>query len=59
MKKTLFKNKHMMDIKIELFCQSIKEILTKIKDRCGTKEKKKRKDEDVMTLEEELMTVLQ
>jgi hypothetical protein len=42
MKETLFKNKHMMDIKIELFCQSVKEILIKIKDRCGSKEKKKR-----------------
>ena len=54
-----FKNKQMTDTEIEIYCQGVDEILTRIKDRCGNKERKKRKDEDVMPSEEELMTVLQ
>jgi hypothetical protein len=38
-----FKNKQMTDTEIEIFCQSVDEVLTKIKDRCGAKEKKKQK----------------
>jgi hypothetical protein len=38
-----FKNKQMTDTEIEIFCQSVDEILTKIKDRFSDREKKKEK----------------
>jgi hypothetical protein len=38
-----FKNKQMTDTEIEIYCQGVDEVLTKIKDRCDAKEKKKKK----------------
>ena len=41
-----FKNKQMSDAEIEIYCQGVDEVLTKIKDRCGAKEKRKEITED-------------
>ena len=38
-----FKNKQMTDTEIEIYCQGVDEVLTKIKNRCDAKEKKKKK----------------
>ncbi len=56
--KNLLKNKHMTDTEIEIYCQSVDELLIKIKDRCDVKGNKKKKEEDVMTLEEEQLTAV-
>jgi hypothetical protein len=54
-----FKDRLITDTEIETYCQGVDEILTKINNRCSPKKKKKRKDEDAMTLDEELMSALQ
>jgi hypothetical protein len=38
-----FKNKNLLDAKIETFCQSVEEVLTKIYDRCELKKAKKQR----------------
>ncbi len=51
-----FKNKHATEREIELFCQSIKETLTKIKDRHLKKATSKKSKE---TTEKEVVTCSQ
>ncbi len=41
-----FKNKHLAETEIELFCQSAKEVLTKIQDRRDPKKIKEKKEEE-------------
>ncbi len=41
-----FKNKHLTDTEIELFCQSAKEVLTKIHDRHDPEKIKEKKEEE-------------
>ncbi len=50
------KNKLLLETEIELFCQSVEEILAKIKDRCVARESKQSKKENQLTEEEELLT---
>ncbi len=40
------KNKHLTETEIELFCQSAKEVLTKIHDRHDSKKIKEKKEEE-------------
>ena len=54
--KNLLKNKQLTDTEVEIFCQSVDKLLIKIRDRCDVKENRKKKEEDVMTLDEELLT---
>ncbi len=41
--KNLLKNRQMTETEIEKYCQSVDELLIKIKDRCGVKEIKRKK----------------
>ena len=41
--KNLLKNKQLTDTEVEIFCQSVGELLIKIRDRCDVKENKRKK----------------
>jgi hypothetical protein len=42
--KSLLKNKQLTDTEVEIYCQSVDELLIKIKERCDVKENKKKKE---------------
>ncbi len=44
------KNKLLVETEIELFCQSVEEILTRIRDRCGAKKRKRSKKENQLSV---------
>lgn len=48
------KNKQFTDADIDQFCQSVEEILVKIKDKSSSKKAKKVKVKDLMISEEEI-----
>ena len=50
------KNKQLTDTEIDQFCQSVEDVLTKIKDRTPPKKSKKPKKEDLSTFDKDILT---